>query len=51
VPRVWVEAGFNFVYYALMAAILYSVFSNLSRKKPDAIPYLSGEGEFIVRSF
>jgi len=51
VPRVWDEAGSNFVYYALMTAILYSVFSNLNGKKPDAIPYLSGAAEFMVGPF
>lgn len=51
VPRVWDEAGCNFVYYALMSAILYSIFSNLNGKKPDGIPYLSGAAEFMVGPF
>jgi len=51
IPRVYDEAGSNFVYYALMSAVLYSVVSNLNGKKPDQIPYLSGAAEFMVGPF
>jgi len=51
VPRVVDEAGCNFVYYVLMAGVLYSCWCNLNGKKPDEIPYVSGAAEFMVGPF
>eukprot|EP00591_Stephanopyxis_turris_P001886 CAMPEP_0195522616 /NCGR_PEP_ID=MMETSP0794_2-20130614/20954_1 /TAXON_ID=515487 /ORGANISM="Stephanopyxis turris, Strain CCMP 815" /LENGTH=223 /DNA_ID=CAMNT_0040652413 /DNA_START=163 /DNA_END=834 /DNA_ORIENTATION=- len=44
-PRFVVEPATNFIYYCLVAAVLYSVVSNLSGKKPNQIPIISEAAE------
>ena len=51
VPRIYEEIGSNFVYYALMSSILYSVFMNLRGAKPNGIPYLSSAADYITGPF
>jgi hypothetical protein len=51
VPRIYEEIGSNFVYYALMSSILYSVFMNLRGSKPNGIPYLSSAADYITGPF
>ena len=51
IPRVYEEMGNNFVYYALMSSILYSVIMNLRGRKPDGIPYVSGAADYITGPF
>jgi Chloroplast import apparatus Tic20-like len=50
-PRSLVEPCNNFVWYAYMSAVLYSVYSNLRGKKPDQIPYLSTYSDLMVGPF
>ena len=49
VPQVWAEPCANFVYYALVTAVGYSVWRILWRnQKPSGIPYLSDYAETMV---
>ncbi len=41
VPQDLAEIGSNTVFYAIMSAILYSVFTNTSGKTPNEIPLIS----------
>jgi hypothetical protein len=51
-PRSVLEPCSNFVYYTYMAAVLYSLYSNLVQgKKPTEIPYLSSWAEMAVGPF
>ena len=51
IPRIYEEIGNNFVYYALMSAVLYSVVMNLRGKKPSGIPFISDAADLIVGPF
>ncbi len=48
IPRSLAEMGCNFVWYAYMSAIVYSCYCNLTGKKPDQIPFISGTAEMMV---
>lgn len=48
IPRSLAEFGCNFVWYAYMSAIVYSCYCNLTGKKPDQIPFISGTAETMV---
>lgn len=48
VPRYLSEPCSNFVYYAYIAAVGYSIVSNLQGKKPDKIPWISGNAEMMT---
>ena len=50
-PRYIVEPCANFVWYAYMTAVIYSVYSNLRGKKPDQIPWLSSSADLMVGPF
>lgn len=50
-PRYIAEPCSNFVYYAYMAAVIYSIVSNLRGKKPNQIPYISEWSELAVGPF
>lgn len=50
-PRYLAEPCANFVFYAYMSAVIYSIWSNLSGKKPNKIPYLSNWAEMAVGPF
>lgn len=50
-PRFIVEPASNFVYYAYVSAVLYSIGSNLSGKKPNQIPWISEAAEMAVGPF
>jgi hypothetical protein len=50
-PRAIVEPCNNFIWYAYMAAVVYSVYSNLRGKKPDQIPWISGTSDLMVGPF
>lgn len=41
VPSDLAEIGSNTVFYAIMGAILYSVFTNIGGKTPNEIPLIS----------
>lgn len=51
VPRVYAEIGCNFVWYAYMSAVVYSVAMNLRGRKPDGLPILSGFAEQMTGPF
>eukprot|EP00977_Amphora_coffeiformis_P000708 scaffold152_cov163-Amphora_coffeaeformis.AAC.6 len=51
VPRSISEPCANFVWYAYMFAIGYSIWSNLRGRKPDQIPYVSPYADFMVGPF
>lgn len=51
VPRYISEPCSNFVYYAYMSCVIYSIVSNLRGKKPDQIPYISAWSELAVGPF
>ena len=51
IPRVYEEMGSNFVYYALMSSILYSVIMNLRGRKPNGIPFVSEAADYITGPF
>jgi hypothetical protein len=51
VPRALAEPCSNFVWYAYMTAVGYSIYCNLSGKKPDQIPYISGSADMMVGPF
>jgi len=51
VPRSYQEFGSNFVFYALMTAIIYSVATNLTGRKPNGIPYVSDAAEYLTGPF
>jgi hypothetical protein len=51
IPRYLEEPCMNFVWYAYMTAVLYSIVSNLRGKKPDQIPWLSNYAEMMVGPF
>ena len=50
-PQYIAEPCANFVWYAYMTAVIYSVFSNLRGKKPDQIPFISQQAENMVGPF
>lgn len=50
-PRYIVEPCANFVWYAYMSAVAYSLWSNLKGKKPDQIPYISASADLMVGPF
>ena len=50
-PRYIAEPCSNFVWYTYVAAVLYSVTSNLRGKKPDKIPFLSSSADQMVGPF
>ena len=43
--------GCNFVWYAYMSMIVYSVTVNLRGEKPDGLPYLSGLADTMTGPF
>jgi hypothetical protein len=47
-PRALLEPCNNFIWYAYMTAVIYCVYSNLSGKKPDQIPWISAYAELMV---
>lgn len=51
IPQTFVEPFFTTVYYVYMACIIYSIYSNLSGKKPSQIPYLSNLAEMTTGPF
>ena len=51
VPRYISEPCANFVWYAYVAAVGYSIWSNLRGRKPDQIPYVSGYADLMVGPF
>ena len=50
-PQYIVEPCANFVWYAYMTAVVYSVYTNLRGKKPDQIPFISQQAENMVGPF
>jgi hypothetical protein len=50
-PRYIVEPCANFVWYAYVSVVLYSLYCNLRGKKPDQIPYLSASADMMVGPF
>lgn len=50
-PRSIAEPSCTFVWYTYMSAVIYCVYTNLSGRKPDQIPYLSGIAEIMVGPF
>lgn len=50
-PRAVVEPCNNFVWYAYMSAILYSVYCNLRGRKPDQIPFISEFSDLMTGPF
>lgn len=50
-PSYIVEPCSNFVWYAYMSLVVYSIYSNLQGKKPDQIPYISNYAEMVVGPF
>lgn len=51
VPRYLTEPCANFVWYAYMSAVLYSIVMCLRGRKPDQIPYISPWAELMVGPF
>jgi Chloroplast import apparatus Tic20-like len=51
VPRYLAEPCSNFVWYAYVTAVGYSIYCNLRGKKPDQIPYISGSADMMVGPF
>ena len=50
-PRSIAEPCANFVWYAYMTAVVYSIYCNLKGRKPDKIPYISGYSDMMVGPF
>ncbi|CAB9523292.1 Protein TIC 20 [Seminavis robusta] len=50
-PRVLVESGSNFIFYALVACVGYALVSNLSGKLPNQIPVVSEASELQIGPF
>ena len=50
-PRMIVEPATNFVYYTYVSAVIYSIVSNLTGKKPNQIPIISEAAEMAVGPF
>lgn len=50
-PRSIMEPCSNFVWYAYMTAVVYSIYSNLRGKKPDQIPWISPSADLMVGPF
>ena len=50
-PRSILEPCANFVWYAYMTAVIYSVYTNMRGKKPDQIPFISQLAENMVGPF
>ncbi|GKY93173.1 hypothetical protein MPSEU_000285300 [Mayamaea pseudoterrestris] len=48
VPRYLSEPCSNFVWYAYMSAVVYSVYCNLRGKRPDKLPYVSEVADLMV---
>ena len=51
VPRYIAEPCANFVWYTYMAAVLYSIVSNLRGRRPDQVPYISPWADVMVGPF
>lgn len=51
VPNYIAEPCTNFVYYAYMTAVVYCIYSNLSGKKPDQVPYISPAADMMTGPF
>lgn len=51
IPQTFVEPFYTTIYYAYMACVIYSIYSNLSGKKPNQIPYLSNFAETTTGPF
>jgi hypothetical protein len=51
IPRYLAEPCNNFVYYAYMSAVIYSVYNNLKGKRPDQLPYISNFADQMVGPF
>ena len=51
IPLLYQQMGCNFVWYAYMSMIVYSVAVNLTGKKPDGLPYLSGLADTMTGPF
>ena len=50
-PRILVESGNNFVFYVLVAAVGYALFSNVTGKVPNQIPWVSEAAEQQIGPF
>ena len=50
-PMFLIEPATNFVYYAYVASIGYSIFSNLSGKTPRGIPFISEAADRAIGPF
>lgn len=50
-PRYIVEPCANFVWYVYVAAVAYSIVSNLRGRKPDQIPVISPWADLMVGPF
>jgi len=50
-PRYIVEPCNNFVWYAYMSMVVYSIYRNLRGKRPDQIPFISGSADLMVGPF
>lgn len=50
-PLLIVEPATNFVYYAYISAVLYSIISNLRGVKPNQIPIISDAAEMAIGPF
>lgn len=50
-PRYIAEPCANFVWYTYMSVVLYCIYSNLTGKKPDQIPFISPTAELMVGPF
>ena len=50
-PRYLAEPCANFVWYAYMTAVVYSIVSNLRGRKPEQIPYISPWADLMVGPF
>jgi len=49
--RILVESGNNFVFYVLVAAVGYALFSNVTGKLPNQIPCVSEAAEQQIGPF
>lgn len=50
-PQYIAEPCANFVWYAYMSAVIYSVYTNLRGRKPDQLPFISERAEMMVGPF
>jgi hypothetical protein len=51
VPRYLAEPCSNFVWYAYATVIIYCVYSNLTGKRPDEVPYISPLADLLTGPF